>query len=300
MRVLITGANGLLGRKLLSLLHENPKVELYATVRSDISLPFRATYKHLDITCAEDVNSVLSSVTPDVIINTAAMTQVDECELNRETCWRVNAGGVRNLIHACHFPDCHFIQLSTDFIFDGKTGPLAEDAVAAPVNYYGESKLAAEKLLMQSDLHWCIVRTVLVYGITQDMSRSNIILWVKKNLEERKDIRVVNDQWRTPTLAEDLAAGCWEIARNRVMGIFHLSGKDFLSPYEIALKTAAYYHLDAALIHPVSSNELNQSAKRPLTTGFIIDKARRVLGYAPHSFDEGISIMARQLNSMPG
>jgi dTDP-4-dehydrorhamnose reductase len=127
------------------------------------------------------------------------------------------------------------------------------------------------------------------------MSRSNIVLWVKKNLEVKKAIRVVNDQWRTPTLAEDLAMGCYLAAVKKATGIFNISGKDFITPYHIAIKAADFFKLDKSLIQDVDSTIFKQPAKRPLKTGFIIDKAKKQLGYEPHSFEEGISIMASQL-----
>lgn len=295
MRVLVTGANGLLGQKLLKLLEDNPGVVLFATTRTEVNLPFRATLHQLDITVGADVNATIQSIRPDIVIHTAAMTQVDACEQDRETCWRVNVEGVDNLVRACSKLPCHFTYLSTDFVFSGDNGPLTEEDKPNPVNFYGESKLAAEKIVSTIAGKWSIVRTVLVYGITHDMSRSNIVLWVKENLQQGKTIRVVNDQWRTPTLAEDLAMGCWLVAAKAATGVFHISGKNMLSPYQIALRTAEYYALDGSLIVPVSSEALQQPAKRPLKTGFIIDKARKELGYEPHSFDEGMTIMAGQM-----
>lgn len=299
VKVLVTGANGLLGQKLLSLLQEVRDVELVATTRARIDLPFRASFHELDITDSARVATLIRSIAPNVIIHTAAMTQVDRCEQDRHGCWRVNAEGVRNLALACNSPGCQFIYLSTDFVFSGAHGPLAEDDTPQPVNYYGSTKLAGEEIVRSLLPRWCIIRTALVYGTTVDRSRSNIVLWVKENLEAKRSIRVVTDQWRTPTLAEDLARGCWLAARQHASGVFHISGKDLLSPYQIARKTAAFYALDASLIHPTSSEELHQAARRPLKTGFIIEKARRVLGYEPHTFDEGMIIMAAQVQQ-PG
>jgi dTDP-4-dehydrorhamnose reductase len=134
-----------------------------------------------------------------------------------------------------------------------------------------------------------------VYGIVEDMSRSNIILWVKNSLEANKPIKVVTDQLRTPTLAEDLAMGCWLIVNQKAEGIFHISGKDFLTPYEMAIKTADFFQLDKSLISQVDSSNFTQPAKRPPRTGFILDKAVSVLGYNPVSFEEGIGILAEQM-----
>jgi dTDP-4-dehydrorhamnose reductase len=298
MRILVTGSNGLLGQKLTRLLSQSNEHYLIATAREKSVLQVdHGEFRPMDILKGEEVLKVISAARPDVVIHTAAMTNVDQCETDREACWKANVEGVASVIKACEKSAARLIHLSTDFIFDGSHGPLDENEKPSPVNYYGESKLAAEKLIMQSNIHWAILRTVLVYGITRDMSRSNIVLWVKKNLEEGKSIQVVDDQFRTPTLAEDLAKGCYLTAEKKAQGIYHISGKDFLSPYEIAVDTARYFELDSSLIRKTDSTQFKQPAKRPLITGFIIDKARKELGYEPHSFIKGISILAEQLKS---
>jgi dTDP-4-dehydrorhamnose reductase len=169
--------------------------------------------------------------------------------------------------------------------------------VPNPVNYYGESKLAAEKAIINSTISWAILRTVLVFGVTPDMSRSNIVLWVKKSLEEGKTIHVVNDQWRTPTLAEDLAMGCFLAAQKKATGIYHISGEEMITPYEIAKQTAEYFNLDKSLIKLTDSKQFRQPAARPPKTGFIISKAKKELGYQPHTFKEGLAVLASQLKS---
>jgi len=296
MRILVTGSNGLLGQKLTRLLQEDENVYLIATARGKSALSIdRGEFHSLDISNGSDVESVLRSTKPDVIINTAAMTQVDDCETQREACWKANVTAVEHLVKSCHALHIHLVHVSTDFIFDGTHGPLDENAIPRPVNYYGESKLAAEKIIESSSISWSILRTVLVFGITNDLSRSNIVLWVKNSLEQQKTIQVVNDQWRTPTLAEDLAKGCYLAAKKRARGIYNISGKDFLSPYDIAIKTAKFFKLDKSLIKPTDSTKFVQPAKRPPTTGFIIEKARRELGYEPRSFEEGLLVLASQI-----
>ncbi len=297
MKILVTGTNGLLGQKLVSLLQTNHHHYLIATARGKSVLPItHGEFHSLDITNDSEIDHIVSSTKPDVIINTAAMTQVDQCETERDLCWNANVTSVEYLIKACLKNDVHLIHVSTDFIFDGTRGPLDENEKPNPVNYYGESKLAAEKLILSSAIHWGILRTVLVFGITEDMSRSNIVLWVKNSLEQGKTIQVVNDQWRTPTLAEDLATGCFLAATKKAKGVYNISGKDFLSPYDIAIHTAEFFKLDKSLIKATDSNQFKQPAARPLTTGFIIEKARKELGYEPHSFTEGLSILASQLH----
>lgn len=296
MRILVTGSNGLLGQKLTHLLQQDSDVYLIATARGKSALRInRGEYHTLDISDRENVESILRFTKPDVIINTAAMTQVDDCEIQRDACWKANVTSVENLVRCCQALHIYLVHVSTDFIFDGSRGLLDENEQPKPVNYYGESKLAAEEIIRKSPVSWSILRTVLVFGVTNDMSRSNIVLWVKESLEQNKTIQVVNDQWRTPTLAEDLAMGCYLAAKKRARGVYNISGKDFLSPYDIAVKTAGYFNLDPSLIEPTDSTQFVQPAKRPLSTGFIIDKARKELGYEPHSFEEGLAVLAEQI-----
>jgi dTDP-4-dehydrorhamnose reductase len=298
MRILITGANGLLGQKLVDLLSKENGIELIATARGEKRLPAEIdnfSYVSMDVTNKEEVHQTVFKHKPDVIIHTAAMTNVDHCEGDKEGCWKLNVDAVQNLIEVAELTNSFLVHLSTDFIFDGEAGPYDEEAKGNPVSFYGESKLKAEELIINSQIKWAIARTVLVYGIAHDMSRSNIILWVKDSLENKKNIQVVNDQWRTPTLAEDLAMGCYLIVKNAAQGIFNISGKDFLTPYDMAIKTADFFHLEKSFITKTDSTKFTQPAKRPPKTGFIIDKAVNVLGYSPRSFEEGIAILAEQV-----
>lgn len=307
MKILITGSNGLLGQKLVYKLRNNSGLQCIATARGANRLVKQDgyLYESLDITNRSNVDAVFAKHLPDVVINTAAMTNVDACENEREACDLLNVTAVEHQLrsletlkgqHGNYNP--HFIHLSTDFIFDGTHGPLDETETPNPLSYYAKSKLEAENLVKSSSLDWAIARTVLVYGIVDNMSRSNIVLWVKSNLEQGKMINVVDDQFRTPTLAEDLAEGCLLIAKKRAIGIYNISGKDFYSILELAHVVADYYGLDKSLIKPSKSNDIRQPAKRPPITGFVIDKAKKDLGYEPHSFREGIALLEKQILEM--
>ena len=233
-KILVTGSNGLLGQKLIEKLVNNTKFEIIATAKGLNRLPFQTGYKYfpLDITVEKEILDLFEREKPDIVIHTAAMTNVDLCETEKDECWKLNVKAVEYIINACQSSDSFLIHLSTDFIFDGLDGPYTEEGVANPLSFYGWSKYAAEKLVLNSSIKWAIARTVLVYGIAHDMSRSNIILWVKNSLETGKSIKVVNDQWRTPTLAEDLADGCILIAEQEAKGIYNISGKDLLTPFK--------------------------------------------------------------------
>ena len=286
-----------MGQKLVLLLKEKGESFL-ATSRGANRMPLEdIRYQSMDITNPEETMAVISAEKPEVVIHTAAMTNVDQCEQEKPACWQQNVTAVEIIVRACEANGCFLLHLSTDFIFDGENGPYSETATANPISYYGDSKLAAEKVVMKSGVNWAIARTVLVYGVAFDMSRSNIILWVKKSLEDGKTINVVNDQWRTPTLAEDLAMGCYLVAKRKAAGIFNSSGSDLLNPYQMAIATADYFSLDKSLINETDGSKFSQPARRPPKTGFNINKARKELGYKPHSFAEGIKVVAEQVGN---
>lgn len=299
-RIMVTGSNGLLGQKITDLSLQDPEIELIATSVGPNRYPLKAgyTYEELDVLDSQRLDELVMKYHPDAIVHTAAMTNVDACEHDRDKCYALNVKSVENLIEVCQRKDIQLIHLSTDFIFDGEDGPYTEEAKANPLSYYGETKLESEILLQNSSCHWAILRTIIVYGIVNDMSRTNIVLWAKAALEKGEPINVVDDQWRMPTLAEDLAQCCLLAVKKNAKGIFNASGKDLMSILEIVERVADYYGLDKTLINPITSESLNQAAKRPKKTGFILDKTRRELGYEPHSFEEGIAFMERQINAI--
>ncbi len=294
LKILITGANGLVGQYLLKTLHGRDVI-VTATGRGPARVPHLLTggitYEPLDITDAMAVNNLMQSFMPDVIIHSAAMTQADQCELDKIGCWNINVTATRFLADAARSANAFFIYLSTDFVFNGLSGPYREEDIPEPVNYYGSSKLAAERAVMESLQQYAIIRTVLVYGKTADGTRSNIINWVKSSLEKGNRIRVVDDQVRTPTYAGDLAEGIMQVAYNRSQGIWHMAGPDTFTPYQMALSVAKELMLDHELIEKADASSFTQPAQRPLKTGFIIDKARQLLNYQPISFTEGIRKM---------
>lgn len=298
MRILITGSNGLLGQKLVSALRSDEKVDLLATSRGTDRTPdpLGSHYRAMDITVEDEVNSVLDAFKPEVVIHTAAMTNVDACELDPVACKLQNVTATEHLVRASERHGSHFIHLSTDFIFDGENGPYREEDEAGPLSIYGHSKLDAERIVINSRLSkWAIARTIIVYGIAEGLSRSNVVLWAKGALEKGQPIKVVDDQWRMPTLAEDLADGCIRIAKRGAAGIYNLSGPDGMSILELVNRVGMFFELDTSGVSAVKSDSLGQPARRPPTTGFILDKARRDLGYAPRGFEGGLAVLRDQL-----
>lgn len=298
-RILVTGSNGLLGQKITERILQTKQFELVATSKGENRYPVKEGYLYaeMDILDPLNVRNVIHHYQPDAIIHTAAMTNVDTCEAQQELADRLNVEAVRTLIAVCEKNGIQLIHLSTDFIFDGADGPYDESAASSPLSHYGLTKVRAEEAIRASSCHWTIIRTILVYGIVSDMSRSNIVLWAKNALEKGQPINVVNDQWRMPTLAEDLAIACLLAVEKQAQGIYHISGKDMMSVAELVGRVADYWQLDQSVVSEISSASLNQTARRPVKTGFVLDKAIKDLGYAPHSFEEGLQLFDKQIKA---
>jgi dTDP-4-dehydrorhamnose reductase len=291
MKILITGANGLLGQHLstrLAALGHN----VVATGKGPSRLPLEEhsglTYAEMDFTNDSRVQQVMSAQKPDVVVHGGAMTQIDECEQNQDACFETNVQGTAQMVLAAEEYSSHFIFMSTDFVFDGMEGNYAEDDHLNPVSWYGFSKVQAESTVETSEIPWTIVRTCLVYGSPLAGTRSNILSWVKESLEQEKPIKVVSDQLRTPTYVADLVNGLVSIIERKVEGVFHLAGKDRLSPYEMAVAAAQHLKLNEGLIEKVDASTFTQPAKRPPKTGLNISKAKTMLGYEPRTFENNL------------
>ena len=292
MKILITGSNGLTGHKIVFQAIEQG-FDVMATSYSYNNLPENDKYKFelLDITNKAEVDYIIGSFNPDVIINTAGITKPDDCEKDNMQCRKVNIDGAKNLVDIANKLDCKLVHFSTDFVFSGDKGMYSETDIPNPQNYYAQTKLESEQIVINNCNKYVIVRTVLVYGYSNYLQKSNIVLWVKNSLEQNTAIKVVSDQYRTPTLVDDLAKATLTIAEKDLEGVYHISGNEYLSVYEFALKIADIFDLDKSLISPISSIELNELAKRPAKTGFNITKAFLDFNYTPTSLDEGLRLM---------
>lgn len=294
--ILITGSNGLLGQKLIHLLKEKNEVVATSLGSCLISNQSGFIYQSLDITEEDSILQIFEKYKPDFVINTAAMTNVDACEDDKKLCDKINVTAVNYLSKACEKFNSHLIHISTDFIFDGENGPYREDDVANPLSYYGLSKWKSEQLLQQSNCKWAILRTIILYGTAENLQRNNIVLWGRQALKDGQELNIIDDQFRSPTLAEDLAEACRLVIEKQAIGVYNASGKDQMSIYEMVERMADFYKCDKSQINRISSSTLNQKAKRPPKTGFILNKSIKELGYKPHSFEEGLALLEKQLD----
>lgn len=290
MKILITGANGFLGYYLTKQLLEKGHHTI-ATGKGDCRLPFNSVegfeYAVLDFSDPFAVHDIFEKYKPEIVIHAGAMSKPDDCELQQWQAYTTNVEGTVSLLMNAAEQKSFFIFVSTDFVFDGKKGMYTEEDVPSPVNFYGKTKADAEDAVKEYEYGWAIARTVLVYGKPL-AGRSNILSIVKEKLEKGEEYSVVDDQVRTPTYVDDLAAGIIAIIEKKATGIYHLSGSDVLTPYEMACKAADYLGLQKSLIKKVTAADFTQPAKRPAKTGFVIDKAKNELGFIPISFEEGL------------
>ena len=288
-KIAITGSNGLLGQTLVKLLLSTKEYEVHGLSRGDNrSGRNDFEYHPIDITDNESLRSCLLEIQPDVIVNTAAMTNVDTCEDQKEACDLLNIKAVEYLATIAKEIHAHLIHLSTDFIFDGIQGYYKESDTPNPLSHYGLSKVKSEEVVVNSGIEYTILRTILVYGYVPNLGRNNIVLWVKEMLENNKEITIVNDQFRMPTYVEDLAMACKISLDTKALGTFNISSNQLLSVYEIAQEVANAFELDKSLIKPISTATLNQKAPRPPKTGFDLSKTNQGLNFYPKSFQEDL------------
>jgi dTDP-4-dehydrorhamnose reductase len=294
-RILITGSNGMLGQRAVEFYLSKENVDLLATSVEEKSMIESVDYVSSDIKNRDEIKKVIYDYCPDFIVHTAAFTNVDQSEKLREEAWKINVKGVEYIAEAARAIDAHIIHISTDYVFDGKDGPYSENAKPNPVGYYGRTKLASENALRISGTFFTILRTNVLYGIAHN-SRPDFVRWVVTSLNKKEKIRIVKDQINNPTFIDDLVQGINKIIEFKKTGIYNIGGKEFLSRYDFTLRIADFFNLDKKLITPITTEELNQPARRPLKSGLITLKAETELGYKPHTISESLAAMKKELN----
>lgn len=293
-KVLVTGANGLLGQKLVVELQEDYEVHgIGRSPESVLQFP-HYTYSPCDITQRNDVLDLIKQHEPHYVVNAAAYTNVDGCEDAKEECWKVNVIGVENLAHAARKVNATLIHVSSDYIFDGVKGVYDEDSKPNPLGYYGRAKLASENAVLKTGIEHAIVRTMVLYGTGKEL-RPNFATWLVTKLSQGENVNIVDDQYGHPTLVDDLAHAIMKIIDLDKHGIFHVVGSEYLSRYEFALKLADVFEVDRSLISRIKTEELQQKAPRPLNSHFSIEKAKRELGIEMSDAETGLKLLKRQI-----
>lgn len=291
-RILVIGSNGMLGQRVVESFKGKPNIELYLTSAEDDSYFKNLSYSKMDLTDKKQVKKIIKEFYPDVIINTAAYTNVDKSESEKELCWNVNVNGVEYLAKYAVVAHSHLIHISSDYIFDGKSGPYSETDLPNPISYYGRSKLASENVIKRFDIPATIVRTNVLFGNAK-YGRPDFVTWVVNSLTENKNIKIVTDQINNPTYLDDIAVAINMIVQSKKTGTFNIGGAELLSRFEFTKKIAEFFNLDFSLVTPILTKELNQPAPRPLKSGLINLKAETEIGYKPRSLNECFLLMEK-------
>ncbi|HLG31878.1 MAG TPA: SDR family oxidoreductase [Ignavibacteriaceae bacterium] len=294
-RIFISGANGMLGQRVVNFYSQKVNIELLACSLEEKSITNNVEYFSCDITNREKTKSAVYDFCPDYILNLAAYTNVDLSEVEREKAWKANVKAVEYLVEAARNIDAHIIHISSDYIFDGKNGPYNEDAVPNPVGYYGRTKLASENVLKMNGVINTILRTNVLYGVAINHN-SDFVNWLVNALRKNESVRIVTDQINNPTFTDDMVQAISKVIEFRKTGIYNIGGKEFISRYEFTHIISDFFNLDKSLITPIKTEELNQKARRPLKSGLITLKAESELGYKPHTIPEALSIIKKELN----
>ena len=277
MKLLITGASGLYGSKLAQMaLAQN-----YEVYSSDIqSLSVYGNFVKLDISGKEQVEEAFKTIKPDVVVHAATLTDVDKCELNKELAWKVNVEGTKNIVEAAKTAGSFLIYISTDYVFSGEKGRYKETDKPDPINYYGLTKLKAEEIV-QTQKEYFIARPSVIYGSTPAAGKVNFALWLIETLRKGERVKIVTDQWNTPTLNTNLADMTLEVIERRLTGIYHMCGATRVSRLEFAEQIADAFSLDKGLIDKVLSSQFTWPAKRPMDSSLDTSKAQKTLQNKP-------------------
>ena len=297
-KILITGAEGQLGKALQIGLTD--KFNILSTTRQPTQLAKnQRNVQKLDITDNENISNILKYFKPDIIINCAAYTNVDESEINKELAHQVNVEGLQNLIQLSDI-NTYLIQISSDYVFDGANGPYSEDEHTFPVNYYGKTKLEAENILRGTRRKWAIFRPSVLYS-SDLFCNGNFFAWVYKSLLKKQSISVVADQISNPTLTQKFVNCIFQCIIMDYEGILHIGSDDYISRYEFALEIANVFDLDSNLITKIDTKSLSNTVKsyiagRPLHSGLIIDKIEKELNISTHSTNYNLKLLRSELN----
>lgn len=265
-----------MGQKLVRDFHPHYKIiSCDLSPESYLSFP-NLSYESLDITNRRQLGFQISFYHPEVIINAAAYTDVDGCEIHKDKAWTTNVGGVKNLVNFCRKQQIKLIHLSTDYIFNGEKGPYSEEDPPDPVNFYGETKLQSEKIIKESGGDFLIIRTNVLYGFGKKV-KPTLFLWLLDKLSQNEKIKIATDQFNNPTLVDNLSSCILEMVKKNISGIYHIGGSEYLSRYDFATKVANKFNFDKNNILPTQTEFLQQQAKRPHRGGLKIDKVKSIL-----------------------
>jgi dTDP-4-dehydrorhamnose reductase len=289
LKLLITGASGLLGSRLAELaIRENHEVySAYSQHQPTYGTPIQ-----LDISDKNHVEKAFKKIEPEVVVHTAALTDVDKCELEKELAWKINVEATNHIATASACINSHLIYVSTDYVFDGEKGCYREEDQANPISHYGYTKLKGEEIIKEHATKWCITRPSVLYGWLSH--KQNFATWLINSLNQKKEVKILKDQYISPTLNTNLAEMLLEISQRKILGILHAAGATRVSRYEYAVKLAEVFNLNTDCIKPAKMHEMSWTAKRPRDSSLNVDKAMALLNKKPLTLNQALSVMKKE------
>jgi dTDP-4-dehydrorhamnose reductase len=291
LKILITGASGLFGSKLSQIIPKDCQV--YSAYSKN--KPSHRTPIQFDISNKNQIKHAFKKTNPDIVVHAAALTNVDTCETNKELAWKTNVEGTRNTAEAVKACGAFLFYVSTDYVFNGEKGNYTETDTPDPINYYGLTKLKAEELVKDIADEYYIARTSVIYGATPAAGKINFVLWLLNKLRQKETVKIVVDQWNSPTLNTNLAEMTWEIIQRRITGVYHLSGATRISRYDFAKSIAAAFKLNPTFILPSDPSTFSWPAKRPKDSSLNTEKAQNTLTKKPLPIDQALSQLRREM-----
>ncbi|MBT7253217.1 MAG: dTDP-4-dehydrorhamnose reductase [Candidatus Nitrosopelagicus sp.] len=292
MKFLVTGSAGLIGSQVVQdLTKQNHTV--YSCYHDVI--PECGIITKLDLTNPDDIKKTVNEISPDVIIHLAAMTGVDLCETEQDLAMTINAKATKILAEQAAKNNCFFVYVSTDYVFDGKIGMKKENDSPNPLGFYGKSKLAGELSLNNLASGWCIARTSTPFG--NHSTKKSFPLWVKENLESKKEIPVLTDQFTSPTYVPNLSKMLIEVTSKQISGIIHLAGATRISRYDLAQLVAEKLHLEKKLLSPTKIDNMNWKAQRPMDSSLDVSYAAEILDEKPQEIQQSLELFLSNLDT---
>jgi dTDP-4-dehydrorhamnose reductase len=298
-KIVVFGSNGLLGQSLVNYFHKNYKVVAASHKKTNLNIVDGVLYRPIDMINRAEMNGFLSKERPDIIINAAAFTDVDGSEKEKELCWNTNVRAVENIIDIAATFNPILVQISTDYVFDGRQGGYTELDSVNPVGNYARSKMAAENIVISSNLEHIIARTQVLYG-SGNKVKLNFVTWVVSRLSNKNNINVVSDQIGNPTYIDDLSEGIFRLLQEEEYGLFHISGPQVINRFEFAKKIAEVFELDETLIDKIKTKDLKQAAPRPLNSSFVIDKLVNRINWETGDITSGLKRLKTKMNGKNG
>lgn len=290
MKFLVTGSAGLVGNQVVKDLSKSSD-GIYSVCHD--SKPEYGIPIQMDLADSDNIKNTIEKVRPDYVIHLGAMTNVDQCETQKDLAMKINATATEIIAKQCARLEAFLVYVSTDYVFDGEQGMKKETDKPNPIDFYGYSKLEGEKAVMDMASNWCIARTSTPFGIHK--TKSSFPIFVAENLRAKREIKVITDQYTSPTYVVNLSHMLIELAKRQIVGVIHVAGATRISRFDMANMVAEKLSLDKKFLKAALADELKWIAKRPKDSSLDVSKASLILNEKPQIIEQSLDIFVEEL-----